>query len=191
MIRAETSLEIRDLNGADAVRFKRLLLGLDGKSRCSRFGMMVSDGRLLEHARLAFENTLWFGGAFLDCELRGAAELYATEDPHVGEIAFVVEVGWRRRGVASALLEAAAAWAPAEGIERIRMVCSRRDWPMRLLASHADARLDLMMGDFVAETQVGRPSPRATSGDRDVLIGLRAAANYERSLQANPTNAGT
>jgi GNAT superfamily N-acetyltransferase len=155
MMRDEAFIEIRDLDASDAVKFERLLLGLDCSSRCSRFGMMVSDGRLLEYAALAFENTLWVGGAFIDRELRGAGELYATEHPTVGEVGFVVEDRWRRRGLASALLEAAAAWALPAGIEQIRMICSRRDWPMRLLASRVAARLDLVLGDFVAETQVG------------------------------------
>jgi GNAT superfamily N-acetyltransferase len=113
-----------------------LLQRLDMPSRVSRFGSVVSDAALAAHARRALADADWIAALFMDAELCAVVEIYklGSHAPGVAEAAFIVDPRWRGRGVATALLRASVRWARRAGIETLRMVFSRSNWPMRKLA---------------------------------------------------------
>lgn len=131
------------------------LLGLDGASRILRFAHPASDGALLVHAHRALEEAAWIGGIFVEQRLRGVVELYDLAAHGLVEAAFLVDSGWRRRGLGTALLQAAQGWTAGNHRVVIRMVFSTANWPMRKLADRAGARLDLCFGEMTAEIAVG------------------------------------
>jgi|ERR1700686_1861605 GNAT superfamily N-acetyltransferase len=135
--------------------FRDMLLNLDQPSRSIRFDGVVSDDCLVRHSRCAFSSAAWIAGAFVDETLRGVVEVYDIGDSRTVEAAFLVERTWRRRGLGSALLRAALQWAAETDRIMLRMVFSRHNWPMRKLASNAEARLDLGFGEITADVAIG------------------------------------
>lgn len=79
---------------------------LDRESRCRRFGHAAADELLCLHADKALQDTWSTVGVFIDRTLRGVLELYPYAPAPILEDAIVVEQGWRRRGLGSALLRA-------------------------------------------------------------------------------------
>lgn len=134
-----------------------LFLRLDTPSRISRFGSVVSDTALAAHARRALADADWIGAVFMDARLCAAVETYTlgSRDPRVAEAAFVVDPRWRRRGIATALLRASLRWARSSGIDTLRMVFSRSNWPMRKLASKGTANFTVLDGEISADLCVG------------------------------------
>jgi len=66
-------------------------------------------------------------------------------------MAFATAAEWRRRGVASALLEVAKRWAEHSGIGTLRMVISRNNSPMRGFAHKVGARLSFDLDELYAD----------------------------------------
>ena len=143
--------------------FRNLLLALDEPSRFARFAVTPSDSCLIEHSRAALSTVAWIAGAFVNDELRGVVELYDEPDLKNVEAAFVVAEGFRRRGLGTALLHAAIAWARQSGRQRLRMIFSAHNVAMRRLAQKTGARLDMMLGEMVADIATGG----AHNGDPD------------------------
>jgi GNAT superfamily N-acetyltransferase len=71
-----------------------------------------------------------------------------------GQVAFAIDANWRRRGIGSALLEAATRWAEQASVGTLRMVISRNNWPMRQLANQAGARLDYDLDEIFADIAI-------------------------------------
>ena len=92
-------------------------------------------------------------GALDASRLIGVVEVFAARDG-VAEVAFAIDAEWRRRGVASALLEVATRWAEQAGVATLRMVMSRNNWPMRGFAHKAGARFDLCLDEVFADIAV-------------------------------------
>ena len=139
----------------------RLLLALDAPSRVSRFLFAASDRSLIEHARRALSTAAWVAGAIVEGGLRGIAEIYDIGATGGVEAAFLVDRDWRRQGLGTALLRASQHWAAESKRAAIRMVFSRGNWPMRRLASTANARLDLALDEISAELPVGEHATAA------------------------------
>jgi GNAT superfamily N-acetyltransferase len=137
-----------------------LVLGLDHAWRGKRFACAASDVPLVRHSQRDLTTATWSAGAFVDERLRGVVEVFDTGLPGTVEAAFLVEHGWRRRGLGTTLLQAAMQWAVDANRVTLRMVFSRRNWPMRKLASNADARLDLAFDDISADIAIVRDSSR-------------------------------
>jgi GNAT superfamily N-acetyltransferase len=148
---------IKRLRPRHEADFRDLLLNLDKPSRSIRFDGTVSDECLVRHCCCAFSGAAWIAGTFVDDGLRGVVEVYDIGDSRTVEAAFVVEQGWRRRGLGSALLKAAIQWAIETDRIMLRMVFSRHNWPMRKLVSNAQARLDLRFDEITADIAVGPP----------------------------------
>jgi GNAT superfamily N-acetyltransferase len=148
---------IKQLRARHEADFRELLLNLDKPSRSIRFDGTVSDECLVRHCCCAFSSAAWIAGTFVDDGLRGVVEVYDVGDSRTVEAAFVVEQGWRRRGLGSALLNAAIQWARETDRIMLRMVFSRHNWPMRKLASNAQAQLDLRFGEITADVAIGPP----------------------------------
>ena len=139
------------LDCAQLEEFQEFLLGLDRDSRWRRFGHAASDDALLAHARNALAAASCVIGIALDGRLRGALEVYSCAPQPFGEAALVVDAQWRRRGLGFALLRAAAGWACENSVGSLRLIFTRDNWPMRRLASKANARFDLVLDEICAE----------------------------------------
>jgi GNAT superfamily N-acetyltransferase len=130
------------------------LLKLDRVSRISRFGCAASDAQLLEHQQSAFDAAAWVGGVFVEQRLRGVVELYALGSNPIVEVELVVEPGWRRRGLGTAMLQAARRWAAENHRTMMRLVFSNGNWPMRKLAGSAGGQFDPASDEIVADIPV-------------------------------------
>lgn len=132
----------------DAPKLQRFFARLDRESLHCRFGHEVCGAAIRAHALKALGDASWVFGGFVDGELRGVLELYAIA-PRKFEVGLIVEQGWRRRGLASALLCHAMC---ADGVSGgLRFVFARGNWPMRALVMKANARLDLAFDEICAE----------------------------------------
>jgi GNAT superfamily N-acetyltransferase len=134
-----------------------LFLDLDQPCRVSRFAYAASDQFLIQHSRHALTSAAWIAGAFVDETLRGVVEAYDAAAGAV-ETAFLVERDWRRRGLGSALMQAAIQWALENDRHTLRLMFSRGNWPMRKLATNAQARIDLSLDEICADVAVGAQS---------------------------------
>jgi GNAT superfamily N-acetyltransferase len=142
---------MRRLGREHRAELQDFLLRLDRDSRCRRFGHAASDDVVAAHAVTALEDAGVIG-AFVDESLRGALEIYSCAPHGAPEAALVVDQSWRRRGLGWALL-CAAAGSEAQGI---RLIFTRDNWPMRHLASKANARFDLVLDEICAEVTPAR-----------------------------------
>jgi GNAT superfamily N-acetyltransferase len=131
-----------------------VFLDLDRPCRVSRFAYAASDHFLIQHSQRALSSAAWIAGAFVDETLRGVVEVYDAAAGAV-ETAFLVERDWRRRGLGTALMRAAMQWARENDRPTLRMMFSRGNWPMRKLATNAQARLDLSLDEICADVVVG------------------------------------
>jgi GNAT superfamily N-acetyltransferase len=93
------------------------------------------------------------GATYNAGRLIGVVEVFAARGG-VAEVAFAIEANWRRRGIGSALLEAATRWAEQASVATLQMVISRNNWPMRQLAHKAGARLDFDLDEIFADIAV-------------------------------------
>jgi len=67
-----------------------------------------------------------------------------------------VDAKWRRRGFGTLLLKATMDWAALRQASGLRLICARTDWPVRHFAEKFGARLDLMLGQMVADIPLGQ-----------------------------------
>jgi GNAT superfamily N-acetyltransferase len=132
----------------------QLLVSLDRPSRVNRFGHPASDACVTAYARQALSTAVFVAGVVADGRLVGVVEVFEATGGGIAEVAFAVHGEWRRRGLCSALLEAARRWAGEAGIAMLRMVIARGNWPMRQLANKAGARLDIDLDEIFADIAV-------------------------------------
>jgi GNAT superfamily N-acetyltransferase len=144
------------LGSCDEADLVRLLQRLDEPSRVGRFGAVTSDPVLAAHARRALTHADWISSVVMETGLRAVAEIYklGSRAPCIAEAAFVVEQRWRRCGIATALLHASVEWARGSGIETLRMVFLRSNWPMRKLARKGRATLSFLDEEISADISV-------------------------------------
>jgi GNAT superfamily N-acetyltransferase len=148
-------LTIKRLESCDGAEIEALVLALDAPSRLCRFGASVPDGWLVQYASRALRDSAFVAGAYLDDRLRGFTDVYETGDTAVVEAAFLVERGWRGRGLGTALLAAARQWSEGSGRSTLRMLIAKENWPMRKLAEKAGAVIDLVDAEIVADLALG------------------------------------
>jgi len=153
---------ITRLDGEQEAQLSALLCGLDKSARINRFGHPASDACVKGYAKEAVAGAAYMAGAFHVDRLIGVVEVFAAHDG-VAEVAFAIDADWRRRGLGSALLEAATRWAEHAGVATLRMVISRDNWPMHQLAGKAGARLDLELDEILADVSV------ATAASLDIV----------------------
>ena len=138
-----------------------LLLRLDRPSRVNRFGHPASDASVKAYAKQALSTSVFMAGVAAEGKLVAVVEAFAANRDGIVEVAFAVDGDWRRRGLCSALLDAAKHWAEQAGITTLRMVIARGNWPMRQLAHKAGARLDLELDEICADIAVSAPAALA------------------------------
>jgi RimJ/RimL family protein N-acetyltransferase len=93
----------------------------------------------------------WMAGVYLEDELTSLVRV--CDGSLAGQVETTLFVGakWRRQGIGTLLLKAAMDWALLHQASALRLVCAGRDWPMRRLAEKFGARLDLVLGQIVAD----------------------------------------
>jgi GNAT superfamily N-acetyltransferase len=100
---------------------------------------------------LAPRNVRWMAGVYLADELTGLVRVRdGPSEGHVEAMLFV-DARWRRQGIGTMLLKATLEWATLHQASTLRFVCARTDWPMRQLARKFGARLDLVLGELIAD----------------------------------------
>jgi GNAT superfamily N-acetyltransferase len=97
----------------------------------------------------------WIAGVYVAEELTSVVQ--ACETPLDGpvETTLFVDVKWRRQGIGTLLLKAAMDWASHRQARALRFACARTNWPMRHFAEKFGARLDLVLGQIVADIPLG------------------------------------
>jgi GNAT superfamily N-acetyltransferase len=93
----------------------------------------------------------WIAGAYLADELTSFVQACDSQFDGPMETTLFVDVKWRRQGLGTLLLEAAMEWASHRQASTLRFVCARTNWPMRHFAEKFGARLDLVLGQIVAD----------------------------------------
>jgi GNAT superfamily N-acetyltransferase len=138
-------------------------VGLDRRSRWSRFAHAANDSSLLTHAQNALGAGACAFGAYVEDELRGFVDLYRCAPQKCFEAGVVVHQDWRRRGLGWALLHAAIQWVNQTSTSSLRLIFPRDNWPMRQLANKANARLDLVLDDICVDithsATLAKPNP--------------------------------
>ena len=97
----------------------------------------------------------WMAGVYVAEQLTSVVQ--ACEGPLDGpvETTLFVDVKWRRQGLGTLLLKAAMDWASHRQARALRFSCARTNWPMRHFAEKFGARLDLVLGQIVADIPLG------------------------------------
>jgi GNAT superfamily N-acetyltransferase len=170
---AMAAADIRCLGPQDEGELCRILLGLEPSGRCGRFGQAANDAYLSGYAKFALANADWIVGAFIDERLRGVVEVYNSGPHGYAEAAFVVEQEWRRRGLGWALLRAAMQIAAQSEADRLRMIFSRHNWPMRKLADKAGGTLDIVLDELSVDVALAEIGSQARAGRGNDQIGIR------------------
>ena len=148
---------IRSLAPEEGGALAEHLRRLDGTSRRRRFGLAVGDGFIDRYARGIDWQRAFVLGYFEGGTLRGAVEAaWPAADwlDGAAEIAVQIEAGWRRRGIASALVKAALRRARGRGItgifftalaenEPLRRLVGRLGVPVALVGSELEGRMAL------------------------------------------------
>lgn len=105
---------------------------------------------------LASPTVRWMAGVYLADQLTSFVRVRdGSFEGHV-ETTLFVDAKWRRQGIGTLLLEATIDWASRHHAGTLRLVCARTDWPMRHFARKFGARLDLVLGQFVADIPLGQ-----------------------------------
>jgi GNAT superfamily N-acetyltransferase len=107
------------------------------------------------------ENT-WCAGAFSGEIFVGVIRSQLIDIPGVAETSLFVVEPWRRFGIGAALLQATEPWARERGCNAQRIHCLRSNWSMRAFLERVGDRLDLVVGQIVAEIRIKAFADKAT-----------------------------
>lgn len=156
---------IRRLWPSDVAAYRAHLLRLDGDARYSRFGTVMSDDVVADHANSCFRSDTVVFGYFVKGTIRGAAELHVL-DPcarvymREGEAAFSVEKGWRHAGLGTALVERLILAARNRGLRMLVISCLPQNFAMQNLAKKFDATLTFETDEVMGKITVQLPTPQ-------------------------------
>jgi GNAT superfamily N-acetyltransferase len=100
----------------------------------------------------------WTAGVYVAEQLTSFVQACDSQFDGPVEITLFVGANWRRQGIGTLLLKAAIDWASHRQASALRFVCARTNWPMRHFAEKFGARLDLVLGQIVADIPLGQVS---------------------------------
>jgi GNAT superfamily N-acetyltransferase len=120
---------------------------------------------------LASPAVRWMAGVYLADELAGFVQVRDGALEGQPEATLFVDAKWRRQGLGTLLLKATMNWASLRQANVLRLVCARTDWPIRHFARKFGARLDLVLGQLVADFPLG---PRIHEPHRAVDVAIEA-----------------
>lgn len=150
---------LRRLWPSEADKFRDHLLRLDKETRRLRFAHGVADAYIEAYAaRMSDMGGLVFG-AFIDGELRAAAELRKLGDVwgREAEAAFSVERQVQDQGLGSALMGRIIRAARNRGVHRLYMSCLAENARMQAIARRHDASLRFEYGEVIGEIVPATP----------------------------------
>jgi hypothetical protein len=142
--------QIRHLDIGQLPSIQAFLSGLDPETRCRRFGLLVSDAALDQHAVSALDNAALMLGIFSEQRLRGLLELYGRRGSSVMDLLLVVERASRRCGLGWRLIDASMRQATQMEARSVDLIYASDNWPMRRIAQKAGGTIDLVFGTFRA-----------------------------------------
>lgn len=146
---AEPIVRHLDLRNCDSILD---LLRESGHAGCHRPDAIVAaSGASGTPSNPASPAVQWMAGAYLAEHLTGFVQARTSPSDGRSDATLFVGKHWRKRGIGTLLLEAAIDWAACRQARTLRFVCARDDWPMRHFAGKFGARLDLMLGQIVAD----------------------------------------
>jgi GNAT superfamily N-acetyltransferase len=154
---------IRRLWPSDVAAYRAHLLRLETEARYSRFGTVISDSVVAEHANVCFgADTLAFG-CFVEGEIRGAAELHMLVSPpslrpRDAEAAFSIEKPWRHTGLGTALVERLILAARNRGLRTLVISCLPQNFAMQNLAKKFGATLKCETDEVTGKIKVELPT---------------------------------
>lgn len=163
--RASDSDHIRRLWPSDVAAYRAHLLRLDSEARYSRFGTVMADDVVAEHANACFAADTLLFGCFVGEKIRGAAELHLLTAPGGlrdgnAEAAFSVEKRWRHSGVGSALVERLILAAGSRAIRSLVITCLPQNVAMQNLAKKYGATLKCETDEVTGKIKVELPTPQ-------------------------------
>jgi GNAT superfamily N-acetyltransferase len=98
----------------------------------------------------------WLAAGYFAEELTSFAQAAGFSSDGYVETTLFVDTKWRRRGFGTLLLKATMDWASLRQASGLRLVCERTDWSMRHFVEKLGARLDLRLGQMVADIPLGQ-----------------------------------
>jgi GNAT superfamily N-acetyltransferase len=97
----------------------------------------------------------WLAVGYFAEELTSFVQVSGFSSDGYVETMLFVDTKWRRRGFGTLLLNAAMEWASLRRASGARLVCTRTDWSMRHFVDKFGARLDLRLGQMIADIPIG------------------------------------
>jgi GNAT superfamily N-acetyltransferase len=116
-----------------------------GQPNCPTQHVIVIDSRSLDNAER------WLAAGYFAEDLTSFVQATGVSFDGYVETTLFVDVKWRRRGFGTLLLKATLDWASLHQASGLRLVCGRTDWSMRHFVEKSGARLDLVLGQLVAD----------------------------------------
>lgn len=98
----------------------------------------------------------WLAAGYFAEDLTSLVQATGFSSDGYIETTLFVDANWRRRGFGTLLLKASMDWASLRQANGLRLVCARTDWSMRHFVEKFGARLDLMLGQMVADIPLGQ-----------------------------------
>jgi GNAT superfamily N-acetyltransferase len=147
-------LQHLSLRNQDAILNLRRTSGQPG---CPAPHMIVIDPDSLDNgSHLPLPAVRWMAVGYFADEATSFVEAGDNSSGGYVETTLLVDARWRRRGFGTLLLNATMDWAALRQASGLRLVCPRTDWPMRHFAEKFGARLDLVLGQMVADIPLGQ-----------------------------------
>jgi GNAT superfamily N-acetyltransferase len=147
---------LQHLGPRDHGAILNLLRGSGQPSCAEPHGIAISPNYLDNGSSLASPDVRWMAGVYFADELTSVVQACDGSFDGQLETSLFVDEKWRRQGIGTLLLKATMDWASLRRASTLRFVCARTDWPMRRLAEKFGARLDLVLGQIVADISLGQ-----------------------------------
>ncbi|MGE0611840.1 MAG: GNAT family N-acetyltransferase [Hyphomicrobiales bacterium] len=167
------SARLHTLTAGELPLYLEHLTRLDRAGRRLRFGCAMDEAALQAHCLTLIDNRVTIVGAFVGGTLRAAAELAPARAPFDGcEAAFSVESGFRRCGLASALLDSAARMVSPR---LLTLVCDADNVPMLACAAKAGATVTVCDDEAICTLRgpgvaAGEPAREIVTLPHDALL---------------------
>lgn len=128
---------------------------ISGQPGCDRPHVIAIDSNGTDGSFDLPPATRWLAAGYFAEELTSFVQVSGFSSDGYVETMLFVDTKWRRRGFGTLLLNAAMEWASLRRASGARLVCTRTDWSMRHFVDKFGARLDLRLGQMVADIPIG------------------------------------